>query len=229
MSNTSLAMNAFDDYCELSNKVPVIYADCLAEVDCPCCTGCYDDMTGDFNLNQPQVCSSLALDYAEDEDRGLSCECSVNGLSLSCDESCETCNKEGTICASSSYEQAFDDAGEWLGINTTYKYTRGLNDTVVLGVSPIVDVDAASVQCWASVNGNMCRSCTYRQCPSDGFLSIQVNCINLEGVGESGACASSDVSGPLSVVTLQDPFLREGCAPKFLRQVPTAPYLSFYL
>lgn len=222
-------MNAFDDFCALTTRVPVIYADCVTEIDCPCCTGCYDDMTGDFNFNQPQVCSSLALDYEDDQDRGSACTCSDDGLSLSCNESCETCSKDGTICASSSYEQAFDVTGEWLGINTTYQYTRGVNGTLVLGVSWIEDVDGAAIQCWASVNGNMCRSCTYRQCPSDGFLSIQVNCGNVEGAGDSGACATSDVSGPLSVVTMQDPFLREGCAPKFLRQVPTASYLSFYL
>ena len=219
-------------FCNQSDLVVDIHADCLGEVPevhCPCCSACYDDATGDFDLNLFQVCSMLAIEDSNEVDRGVHCDCSGDGQMLSCDESCQSCNTDRTICTVNSYDQAFDDTGVWLSTKSTFQYVKGLNATVTFEYSP--SEVGSGLSCSVSVDGEACDGCSYNFCTNNEFVTIQVSCDNVQGLGNYFSCTpgiEDEDFGPLTVFALQDPFLLDGCPPVFVHPRATAEYFGAY-
>ena len=133
-----------------------------------------------------------------------------------CTETCESCNRDGTVCAvNAGFSQVVDSDGDVVYQNVTFEYSRGpIEDTLV--VENFIEGFSAE-ECRVSINGEYCRTCTWQICPNNGFLSYGVRCDNLNGIGNYNPCDAGNVdvatAGPLAVFAFQDPFLLEGCSP----------------
>ena len=220
MRNTSLDYDAFDIYCNQPKTTVKLRGDCLGddpEVNCPCCAGCFDDRTGEYVQNISQVCELKAHKYEifDGGSRGATCSCPTeDGYNMTCTESCESCTKDGSVCVKSTgYGFLLDDNGLNTATFNTFQYTNGIDDTVI----EFRTNRELSFSCSVLVNGEECRSCSSVTC-RDNYESYSIVCDNVLGSGPDAvydSCHGGDYNpfGPLSIFTLQDPFLRHGCGP----------------
>ena len=229
VSNTSLAHDAFDEFCKSDPPNMELLANCGGEdpiVVCPCCTSCYDIETGTFEVDGMLVCEAEIQQF-DAESRGASCSCiddPNNGIvDLSCaDDSCFICNKDSSICADNAYYGSGYNyggdipkkwgAGNWLAGQSTFQYIVGRNETVFYQAT-------GQLTCQVTINGEECTSCKREFCHHTGIQGVKVICDNLDGVGNYDPCSGSykDHNSPLTVFTLQDANLRSAsvCSPVF--------------
>ena len=235
---TRLDNNAFDEFCNQTVITTSIDTDCGAEIDkdpeivCDCCTGCQNS-TGDIVKQVGQICQRKASFLLLDGSRNATCnDCvpdsvlvdndatdvspTTGAYAAVCTETCESCNKDGTVCAvNAGFSQVVDSDGDVIYQNVTFEYSRGpIEDTLV--VENFIE-GFSDEECRVSINGEYCRTCTWQICPNNGFLSYGVRCDNLNGIGNYNPCDAGNVdvatAGPLAVFAFQDPFLLEGCSP----------------
>ena len=131
-----------------------------------------------------------------------------------CGETCQTCNRDRTICATNvGYGYEFEENGFNDISFSTFRYNSDTDNSI--NVTTIFNVDySTGGTCSVSVNGERCRSCGWASC-TNGFAGFKVLCDNIEGVGNYQPCsmAYEDVSVPLNIFAFQDPFFRDGCEP----------------
>ena len=228
VSNTSLTSDGVEAFCEKAVLHTEIYADCGGpdpEVSCACCVECCDDLSGDCHKNLPGVCQVARSNYEYengkyyDERRNTTCECTDDGHTLLCsDESCPSCNEDGSICAlSTNYGTRIDDNGDMLSWHATFRYLNGItridgNDDVVVSMT----WDEKEPGCEVTINNEICQRCELNFC-FDGFRSYKVFCENIEGGGNVDLCDenfSVDAAGPLTVFAMTDPRYGSGCHPR---------------
>ena len=218
--NTSLESNAFDFFCDIfvGEDVPFVSADCLGddpEVQCPCCSECCDKH-GNCHFDIPKLCNKTARRWETKLDRGLVCECQDGGYTMSCTETCQSCNEDKSICGfNTGFGFTVDDAGISNSTWSTIRYVAGgeLNSTTVLFESSSSD----EKDCTVSINGEQCHECTRVTCKNNGVTGVSVLCDNIDGVGSYSPCSDyDDGSGVLNIFAYQDPTLRSGCDPIFI-------------
>ena len=206
------------------------------EVDCPCCATCCNDASGECVANLQGVCA-IHLNNHEHEDgrlyfenSGTICNCESEGddvddkknnngninrnFTLSCaDTQCETCNKEGTVCAINQdyqYEYNGDDGSEAY-YKATFQYTVGRDDVVIFEEFKNVE----QFECVVSVNGQRCRNCLRQYCDRNGYHAYKVDCENVPGAGNVDACDEIlEDDGALAIIALQDFVFLDGCPPR---------------
>ena len=225
LHNNSLSYNSLALYCNQSNMLTQVSADCRAmvgndedslpqdaEVTCPCCTTCCDDTSGNCERNLQQICMTTSERWTNehgpkyDETRGTECDCKDDGHTMSCnDTSCQTCNRDGSVCVvNTEYGLLLNDDGRGTRWTTTFQYVIGRNDTVYF--------ETSGHECYVEINGRPCRECVGRMC-ADSFGAYHPSCDNLEGVGNLDLCNLDDrwETSPLAVFAFQEPLVRHGC------------------
>lgn len=220
MGNTSLSYDAFDAFCnEPSRPISVfLEGDCYGddpEVNCTCCASCYDPVEEMSVTDIPAVCELDVNLYNYEEGRNTSCGCSttnITGTKMFCTEACQSCNRDGTICAvNNDFGFGYDAIGRWNSSWATFQYVKGLNDTVDFQLY----IDENSIRnCDVRVNGDLCRRCEYVRC-ADQFQAYRVRCDNVDGVGNIDLCDGISNGGALSLFEMQDELQLEGCSPFF--------------
>ena len=174
-------------------------------------TSCYDGILNETYVNHTQNCN-ISANTLRDDYRGVSCNCIEGGRKLVCNETCQTCNRDGTICATNfGYGYDFDEEGLFDTSFSTFRYDTNTENTPVDTVK--IEVQFSSL-CEVIVDGELCRSCGYVSCVN-GFEGFRITCDNIEGVGNFNPCGMDyeDVSIPLNIFAFQDPFVRDGCEP----------------
>ena len=224
-NNLTGALNAF---CNKDALLTSISADCGGtdpELECPCCTKCCDNSSGECSMEFESVCRIDERHFEEEsglmyiESADTICECTGSGpnTTLSCsDSNCQSCNRDGTVCSiNDKFHAEFDESGVWDYYNVTFRYVVGRNDTVTF---ESIRSDDWTSKCKVTVNGELCGYCGKSIVCPDGTDYYEVNCDNL-GIGSVSMCSGGqlDTSGPLAVFAFQDPTYREGCQPRFFR------------
>ena len=80
-ANNTLEHNALELFCNQSTLLVDIESDCLGdspEVVCPCCTGCHNDVSGEYVFDISQFCDTQKAIFPE-ESRGAACDCAADG------------------------------------------------------------------------------------------------------------------------------------------------------
>ena len=207
----------------------ILAADCAgpdAEVGCDCCAQCCDDDDG-CTIEYDSVCERFASRFDSPsgsfyhDEAGANCGCSGSGVNttMTClDERCtNTCNQDDTVCVShEEYSSGFmENYAFWEYFRSTYRYTKGRNDTVVF--ESVLQLNWR----WrytVTINGEECNSASLTTCPY-GDRAYSVHCDNIPGAGSVRICKDEvyDDQGPLAVFAFQDPTYRKsgGCPPRF--------------
>ena len=158
-----MSYDAFDIFCNnetatttiLSSSL-VLGADCLGEnpqVNCPCCIECYNDRTGEYEINLSRNCDVIANQISierNDENRIISeddggssssyepatCNCVNKGFgdieyyhnNITCNETCETCTIDGSICFTITDRTIVlsEDHSYPEYTSSTFEYTKGV-------------------------------------------------------------------------------------------------------
>ena len=178
------------------------------------------------------ICKLNGLSYTAEtgtyyvENTGTFCDClgsGVDTVSTCRDTSCQSCNRDGTVCSiNERYNTRFDADGNLVYYNVTFQYVKGRNDTVVFEVTPV------DWQCNVTVNDEQCNSCRLEGCGNRflGFQGYSVSCDNVinESTGFHGGNAGGsfslcgeerdDYDSPLTMFAVQDPVFRDGCPPR---------------
>ena len=225
LSNNRFAPNALEPLCthfDESNFLFAVSADCYGndpKVDCPCCASCYDEAMGEVVWKPDIGCKLYAKSFEVLEDRSMDCTCLDGGYTLSCTEGCMACDHNRSICVQRrNFTEVYDSVGAKMYTESTFRYAEGRNDEVLVHYN--WNADASDNVCRVFLNGGQeCESCTIVRCMNN-FQAVSVICDNVDGVGNYNPCNEFDAdgtvdNGPLSLFALQDPFLRDGCAPWF--------------
>ena len=226
LGNTSFATADYDWFCNKNAMFVDITADCggaTPEVDCPCCSKCCDDLTGECSVNLPVICDIVGLSFAHehgsnfDERRETVCECKDDGYTLSCtDTACPSCNLDGTVCAlNTEYGYIFDDEGDRIAWKNTFDYVTPDLQGTSLFFEKFTYGEDSLLGCRVSVNGEECRACSLQAC-ADDFIGYRVECDNVEGVGNVDFCDDNYEDGALTALGLLDPLVLSGCSPHLL-------------
>jgi Leucine rich repeat len=217
-------------FCQQSSVVlSKVDADCGGmdpQVECTCCTTCCDSSSGNCTINKAVVCLvEKAWHEHPDgpeyhESAGTVCECTTNGsednatTTLSCrDTQCQSCNRNETLCSiNEHYEFSYGEEASWDNVKSTFQYVVGRNETVTFESTRQPN---QSFFCEVTVNDQVCKSCYWAFC-ADGFLSVHVDCENVEGAGSLHLCdeTHTNVDGPLAVFAFQDMLYLQGCPPR---------------
>ena len=194
---------------------------------CPCCTQCCDSIqrlcTNDLDLN----CQIEAGRYQHEENdlegngipsRETTCACDEDGHLLSCSDSpdgCQSCNSDGTICAvNDDYEVRFDDSGNPISYNATFEYVVGRDDKVSLFHNIAEDVCTVTIKNDDDDDEQECTRCAFVSC-QNGITHLDIECDNIDGVGNLNLCADEVEGGALSIFEQIDPQYQSGCPPRF--------------
>ena len=219
--------------CEPESIRWTIEADCGGDdpaVDCPCCVVCCDNISGHCTIDTLADCNVDKQIFELEGGRhyfpgiGTECECSTNEnneVVMSCsDTACQSCNQDGTVCSvNQDYSFTYyENSVRWREAKYSFQYVVGLNDTVTLTSSAPSEDIATFDSCEAMVNGEVCSSCFYRTCLNADEGAWEVNCENVEGAGRVDVCDQDpEDDGPLTVFSLQDPSLLQGCPPRMIK------------
>jgi hypothetical protein len=194
-------------FCSQGNLTTVLRGDCLGDdpTICTCCSTCCIDGE-DCETVLPAVCAVRSAVYESYVDRGTSCECAQNSTVLSCVDTCETCNVDGSVCVKGiNYGTTFDEeSGVPILFQATLQYTVGRDETLSFTHVPGADV------CEVTVNGEKCEFCGFIQC-SSSQLGYQVTCSNIGGPIASTCSNLNDSVGYLEVFYLADRGFASGC------------------
>lgn len=153
-----------------------ITADCggnVAGIDCSCCSGCCEGEVCDINLFG--VCEARAGGFEVQAEKEATCTCTSDGSTLECNNACQSCNRDRSVCVESrDYGYTFNaTTGEPLVFSSTLQYVTGLTDTVEF------TSDFEEEECVVSINGQECTQCSLSAC-ADGNLGLFVDCQNIE-------------------------------------------------
>ena len=227
-----MSFDALEQFCDETSGRVDVRSDCggnVTSVDCSCCAVCHDPVTiavdVDYNaLCQLDIMNESTSSEVNELQRGRACSC-VNDtsafVSLSCTETCKSCNSNGTVCAvAAEFERTYQDSGFHLSDIIKYRYEGGSDDIVTF--QNVQDSNVENLPLWECsvfVNNTKCRECNRVTC-RDGFSAYTVLCDNLEGVGNYYPCDyENDTEGPLAVFALQNPRLLDesGCPPMLIQ------------
>ena len=195
LHNNSLTGSLDSVFCNNSLPPPLtLTADC-EEIDCPCCTDCCDDVSGNCTVDVARICEGLAYEaenFLSPESSGTTCQCrqSEEGelsdgeedfIHLKCSDVCQTCNVEGKFCLE-KYDYGFDLPAS-TGLDNLYHCNMRY---IAFEGAPYRNEDVSyrrnyfTEECSLSINGTLCNSClTDRKCP-DGFSGYLIDCSNIE-------------------------------------------------
>ena len=180
LHNNSLTGSLEESFCNQTGFGSFfgLTADC-DEVDCPCCTECCSDLTGECTIDVPATCSALEYFYEACDEcidpLGTECECiGENRTNLSCiDTGCQPCNPDGTVCVE-NYEFGYDLPPS--GLDNLYRcnmrFTKGLEGDVSW------NIDYDKYECEVLLNGQICRVCGFKSC-EDRSGGIRIDCSNV--------------------------------------------------
>ena len=205
LHNNSFVGSLNDTFCnEELHEVPLfgLTADCgvggeegatgVVEIECPCCTVCCDDQTGECVSKVDELCKAQAviIESWNPESMGTQCECINDGYDLSCaDTQCLGChpNGKGSCIENYDYGIAFQEDGKdniWV---CNMRYATGPRDEEIEWV-----VDFEIQTCEIAINGIPCNSCNMQVACSDGENGIVVDCSNIEENAIYDECTASD-------------------------------------
>ena len=219
-------LGAFCNKTDTNSLFTRIWADCggsLPTLECQCCTRCCDPIQRVCSDNLELNCQIEASRYQnedghfnDDPSRDTTCSCEDDGKLLSCSDSstCQSCNGDATICASNEeYGLSFNNEGEPTTYFVTFAYTEGRNEEV----SVVQNITEGS--CLVAITNDdgeaqECSRCSLVTC-LDGITSFDVECDNIDGVGNLNLCADILESGALSILQQLDPHQRSRCPPRF--------------
>ena len=172
--------------------------------------------------------------------RQLNCECSDTGNSFNClDDNCVTCNQDETICAQSisSGLQYDEEYGHAIKFTNTFQYVKDDNNVIwspfknnmtmttmpaVMNVTfeEYIDEIHQLETCDLYINGQKCQQCIIKHC-RDNYFAHRGDCSNIPGLEDYqplDVCGGKVDPGPLAILSLQDPLLRNSldtCKPIF--------------
>jgi len=196
-------------FCTQEDMTVVLKADCSGDnaTTCTCCSTCCADGENCIPI-LPVICETRAAVYESYTTRGTSCSCLQNSTVLSCEDTCESCNLDGTVCAKSAqYGKTFDEAtGEAISFQNTLQYTLGPSETLTF--SHLKD----AIDCEVYVNGEKCTTCAFTTCQS-GLAGYEISCKNIGGPDINTCHNEQSDAGYLEVFYLTDPSLLSGCLP----------------
>jgi hypothetical protein len=224
---------SLDMFCNKTFIFTKVEADCGGvepAVECSCCAGCCDSLSGNCTVNVEAICLVEKSFYDNENGRyyydsgGTVCECTTgsasnNGIgTLSCmDTQCQSCNLDGSVCSMNErFAISYDEYGSQVIFHSTLQYVVGRNDTVTLDwTSQHGLVFLGNV----TVNGQVCKGCTFNKCEDD-YFGILVECENVEGAGAVDVCdpKPEDTNGPLAVFAFQDSVRLQGCPPRLFQR-----------
>ena len=207
----------------------IVDGDCggpAPEVDCTCCAKCCDDITGTCDYNVTVACQAEHVTLFEQVvNRGTVCTCQessnpqdcfvddwntvttcapkTTGL---CDDSCESCNQDGSICAiATDYGWNYYDSGYWYQYHATIQYTKGRHETILFEY-----VDWPFWEYKVYIDGVQCNNIVASTCP-DGSASYTIDCANVDGESVLNTCDIFDTGGALEVFSYE--FKQSDCKP----------------
>lgn len=215
LQNNSLTGSVEQSLCNQTGLPPFfgLTADC-DEVDCPCCTECCSDLTGECVKDVASTCLALEFIYEFCEPCmyvfGTECDCiGEEGTILSCaDTACQPCNADGTVCVE-NYDYGYDLPPS--GIDHLYRcnmrYTEGLEGDVSW------NIDWLTYQCQVALNGEPCDVCGFKTC-ADRSGGLRVDCTNVDETALFDSCSPLDDGGDyLQVFRDEFLFTDDGCFP----------------
>ena len=236
---------SFDGFCSKgADLITRLTADCGGDdpaVDCPCCARCCGNnlsspppsfVGGDDREecveNMEVVCQLDSRQYDHvngtlyNEAANTTCDCVGDGLDITmvCNDECQTCNLNGTVCISSQVSIGynaeltnFQATRNWQAYKKReYQYVLGKNDTLEF-VRYLTEDAERYLELY--VNGVLCNSIDEKNC-DDSYDGFQIDCENVDGAGSVDSCSPDlEYDGPLMVFLMGDPLYRQGCAPRF--------------
>jgi hypothetical protein len=184
-------------------------ADCK-ELDCPCCTDCCDDATGECIVRVDAVCENKKVDFENDYPAyWTNCTCLDDGYTLACENTqCEPCNSDGTVCLD-NYDYGIDyqeDGLDNLG-RCKMRYLSGLHEATEIEYY----LDAILKACTLVLNGTVCNSCDFASC-NDEFPGLRADCSNIAAGAVYDDCDPSLTGGDL-LQFLRPEFMQSRCPP----------------
>ena len=196
VSNNSLT-DDLEGVC-LNETVPLQFsADCggpSPEVNCPCCSECCSDDTGECSLNLLPGCES-ARDTVE-EDSNFSCDCSPDGIQLSCvDNVCQLCHMNVDDDGCFVYGQTLFrlTAGDAIDeIAHRFEYRTGTEAGTTVTVLETANYDCRGV----SIDNQECNSCSNLAC-LNGVSKFVIDCSNVRDGLKYDGCRSDGTNTPV--------------------------------
>jgi hypothetical protein len=184
-------------------------ADC-DEVDCPCCTDCWDDATGERIVYVNLICENKKVDFQNDFPAfGTNCTCLDDGYTLACENTqCEPCNSDGTVCLD-NYDYGIDYQEYGLDnlVRCKMRYLSGPHDATEIEYYFDVQKDS----CTLVMNGTDCNFCDVATC-NDEFQGLRADCSNIEVGAVYDDCDPSLTGGDL-LRFLRPEFMKSDCPP----------------
>jgi len=182
-------------FCNRSIPPQFLSADCSGnppEVNCTCCTTCCDGPS--CQQDAMNVCRAYKnyFEGLEASVHGTVCNCSDDGLHVSCnDTACQSCNDGGSVC-STSYDYGHNSglgAPEYDRIYyCNMKYSLGRNEDISLRL------DRLTAECSVHINRQACNSCKQIVC-RDGYVGYRIDCSNIEDDAMFNDCEGMTNSG----------------------------------
>jgi hypothetical protein len=214
LANNSFTGLVADVFCNTTKypdlPLPIgLMADCK-ELDCPCCTDCCDDTTGECIVRVDMICENRKVDFENDYPAyGTNCTCLDDGYTLACENTqCEPCNSDGTVCLD-NYDYGIDYQEDGLDnlVRCKMRYLSGLHEATDIEYYG----DGQKESCTLSVNGTECNFCDVATC-NDGFGGLRADCSNIAEGAVYDDCDPSLTGGEL-LQFLRPEFMQSDCPP----------------
>jgi hypothetical protein len=216
LHNNSFSGSVANVFCNTTLRpellLPTVLSGDCEEIDCPCCTDCSEDPTGECFLRVKVFCENKILHFAQDFPAyGANCTCADEGHTLACENTqCKPCNADGTVCLD-NYDYGLDLSEESLDnlIRCRMRYLSGPNEDTDIEYR----FDVSIRTCTLAINGTACNSCHFASC-NDGFEGLRADCSNFEASAVYDDCDPALTGGDL-LQFFRPEFMQSDCPPCF--------------
>lgn len=157
------------------------------------------------------ICSILGFDQETYSvpTSGTECECIDEGSTLTCADSCQSCNEDGSVCLE-MYDFGYDLPPSGLDNlhRCNMRYIKGRDEEISY------NSDLLTRECWISIDGESCDSCSFPRC-NNGRNGLRIDCSNIEEDALFDACNPSLDGGGILQWLGNSEFYEDGCNPCF--------------
>ena len=161
----------------------------------------------------------------------IACAChdniSGNGATLTCNDACQYCNQDLSICGFNQIGESYGPSGKIVGQTMAFRYDKGPSSTTIftqyLGCTEASNGQVTCTSCNVFVNATQCDSCQLNTC-SNGQQEPSFNCGNVESGAVYNLCDSTILppSGSIFEYLTTNPNEYQVCYLGGQPQVPTA-------
>jgi hypothetical protein len=214
LQNNSFSGSVANVFCNTTLRPelprPAVLAGDCEEIDCPCCTDCCEDPTGECFIRVNVFCENKIPDFVQAYPAyGANCTCSDGGYTLACENTqCEPCNADGTVCLD-NYDYGLDLSEESLDnlIRCKMRYLSGPSEDTEIEFR----LDTWVRTCTLAINGTGCNSCDVATC-NDGFEGLRADCSNIDTSAVYDDCDPALTGGDL-LQFFRPEFMQSDCPP----------------